>query len=143
MDGASFRRRKAGVLKMKIDGHEMKSWTIMPVQTSDKLTVCKPDSKTAKKMCDDFEWVSKQIAKHSSDYTRFYKIQYKKELLAHSWSTLLFEYHRRGLTGMLRTLSRRFGAVSGMARRVFSDRSKMSYDADAVSEKNISLNDIR
>ena len=47
------------------------------------------------------------------------------------------------MKGLLRTLSKRSSAVSGIAKRVFTDRSKMSYDADAVSEKNISLNDIR
>ena len=94
-------------------------------------------------MLSDFDWVSKQISKHSTDYDNYFKWQYKKELLAHSWSTLQFEYHRRGIKGLFRTLSKRFNAVSAMVKRVFTDRSKMSYDSDAVSEKNTSLNDIR
>lgn len=143
MDGASFRRRKAGVLNLDIENGVVKNWTILPVVTTDDLQVKIPDEKTSGIMLSDFEWVAKQISIHSNDYTRFYKKQYKKELLAHSWSTLCFEYHRRGMKGLLRTLSKRSSAVSGIAKRVFTDRSKMSYDADAVSEKNISLNDIR
>lgn len=143
MDGASFRRRKAGVLKLSIENGNIKEWAIIPVQTNDDLQVHKSDERTARKMHADFEWVAKQIAKHSTDYDNYYKWQYKKELLAHSWSTLLFEYHRRGLKGLLSTLSKRFSAVSSMVRRMITDRSKMSFDADAVSEKNTSLNDIR
>lgn len=143
MDGASFRRRKAGVLKLGIENGSIKEWSMIPVQTNDDLQVQKPDERTFKKMLADLEWVAKQIAKHSENYITFYKQQYRKELLAHSWSTISFEYHRRGFRGMIRTLSKRFGTVTGMVKRVFTDRSKMSYDADAVSEKNTSLNDIR
>lgn len=143
MDGASFRRRKAGVLNLVIVKNKIKDWTITPVQTDDNLKVHMTDEQTSKKMLSDFEWVGQQIAKHSGNYMSFYRKQYKKELIAHSWSTIQFEYHRRGLLGMFRTLSKRFGAVAGMTKRVFSDRSMMSYDADAVSDKNTSINDIR
>lgn len=143
MDGASFRRRRAGILKLGIENGNIREWSIIPVQTNDDLQVQKPDERTAEKMLADFERVAKQLAKHSENYITFYKQQYRKELLAHSWSTIQFEYHRRGFRGMIRTLSKRFGSVIGMAKRVFTDRSKMSYDADAVSEKNTSLNDIR
>lgn len=143
MDGASFRRRRAGVLNLSIENRKIVDWSILPVQTNDELQVQKPDEDTSKKMLADFKWVAKQIAKHSDDYVSFYKRQYRKELIAHSWSTIQFEYHRRGLRGLFRTLSKRLRTVLGMARRVFSDRSKMSYDADAVSEKNTSINDLR
>lgn len=143
MDGASFRRRRAGVLKLEIENAHIKNWSIMPVVTTDNLQVQIPDDKISKKMLSDFDWVSRHISMHSADYSKYYKWQYKKELLAHSWSTLQFEYHRRGLKGLFRTLQKRIGAVNSMARRVFTDRSKMSYDADAVSEKNSSINDIR
>lgn len=143
MDGASYRRRKAGILTLKIDGGKMDTWSILPVQTTDELQVRTPDNNTKQKMLSDFEWVAKQIDKNAHRYTSFFKLQYKKELLAHSWSTLKFEYHRRGLKGLLRTLSKRSRAVGGMAKRVVTDRSKMSYDSDAVSENNTPLNDIR
>lgn len=143
MDGASYRRRKAGVLKLKIINGELNKWEIFPVQTTDGLQVCLPNEKTAKKMMEDFEYVSRKIKANSSKYLSFYKGQYRKELLSHSWSTLRFEYHRRGMKGLLHTLSKRIGAVRSMAKRVVTDRSKMSYDADAVSAKNVSINDIR
>lgn len=143
MDGASFRRRKAGVLNLGIENGNIKEWSVIPVQTNDELQVQNPDENTTKKMLADVEWVAKQIAKHSDNYVQFYKKQYRKELIAHSWSTIQFEYHRRGLRGLFRTLSKRLGTVLGVAKRVFSDRSKMSYDADAVSENNTSINDLR
>lgn len=143
MDGASFRRRKAGVLSLCIENRQIIDWSVFPVNTNDELQVQKPDETTSKKMLADFEWVAKQIAKHSDNYVYFYKKQYRKELIAHSWSTIRFEYHRRGLRGLFRTLSKRLGTVLVMAKRVFSDRSKMSYDADAVSDKNTSINDLR
>ena len=80
MDGASFRRRKAGVLNLTINNGTIASWFITPVLTNDDLQVCQPNDETARKMLSSFDWVSKQISEHSSKYTRFYKYQYKKEL---------------------------------------------------------------
>lgn len=143
MDGASFRRRKAGVLKLQIAGGELKSWSVLPVQTNDDLVVSSPDERTKKQILSDFEKVSKKISNHTLQYDSFYKRQYKKELISHSLSTIKFEYHRRGIVGLFKILAKRFGAVKGMASRVFTDRSRMSYDSDAVGENNISINDIR
>lgn len=143
MDGASFRRRKAGILRLNVDNGKLKNWELLPVQTTDELQVCLPDEKMAKRMLRDFEDVSAKIRDNSTNYIGFYKKQYKKELLSHSWSTIQFEYHRRGLKGLTQILIKRIGAVKGMALRVFTDRSTMSYDADAVEENNISINDIR
>lgn len=143
MDGASFRRRKAGILRLNVDNGKLKNWELLPVQTTDELQVCLPDEKMAKRMLRDFEDASAKIRDNSTNYIGFYKKQYKKELLSHSWSTIQFEYHRRGLKGLTQILIKRIGAVKGMAVRVFTDRSTMSYDADAVEENNISINDIR
>ena len=143
MDGASYRRRKAGVLTLGIDGHKITDWNIIPVYTDERLTVHLAEGKMKHKMQKSFQKVSEKIKSHSDKYKPFYKIQYKKELLAHSMSTLSFEYHKRGLIGMLKTLFKRFGSVGAMAKRVVTDRSDMSYDTDAVSEKNYSIKDIR
>lgn len=143
MDGASFRRRKAGVLTIGIDVHKITDWSIIPVYTDDSLTVRLAEGKMKHKMQKGFQKVSEKIKLHYDKYKPFYKIQYKKELLAHSMSTLSFEYHKRGFIGMLKTLFKRFGSVGAMVKRVFTDRSNMSYDADAVSEKNYSIKDIR
>ena len=143
MDGASFRRRRSGILNIQISGGKIEEWGIIPVETTMDLSVVFPNKKNEKKMMKSFDNVSCKIAKHSDSYLSFYKIQYKKELLAHSWSTIIFEYKRRGLAGLVKTLFKRIGAVKGMARRVVTDRSTMSYDADAIEEKNISMKDIR
>lgn len=143
MDGASFRRRKAGILNLEIDNGRIANWSIIPVFTNNELVVCLPDENEHQNMLDNFDYVSKKMMQHSEDYISFYKIQYKKEMIAHSWSTMSFEYNRRGLRGLFRILMKRIMAVRSMTRRMLTDRSTMSYDADAVSEHNISINDIR
>lgn len=143
MDGASYRRRKAGILNLTLENGRIKDWNILPVITDDRLVVRFPDNATGERMLKDFKKVSCSLVKHSRNYLLFYKRQYKKELISHSFSTIAFEYHRRGIFGLLRTLGKRSVAVKGMSKRVLSDRSNMSYDADAVSEKNISIKDIR
>lgn len=143
MDGSSFRRRRAGILKLQIENGKIIKWSIIPVVTNNELVVCQPNEKLYKKMTDSFDFVSKKIEQHSNYYKPFYKTQYKKELVAHSWSTITFEYKRRGLKGLSRTLMKRISAVKSMGKRVFTDRSAMSYDTDAISENNISIDDIR
>lgn len=143
MDGASFRRRRAGILNVSISDGKLEDWRIIPVETDDNLSVKFPNSSIEQKMMNSFNFVSKQILKHSDSYLSFYKKQYKKELVAHSLSTLKFEFKRRGFIGLFKTLFKRIGAVKGVTKRVFTDRSSMSYDSDAVSENNISINDIR
>ncbi|MBO4500450.1 MAG: CapA family protein [Bacteroidaceae bacterium] len=143
MDGSSFRRRRAGILNIRIEGGEIKEWHIVPVVTNNELSVCQPDESLYRKILNSFEYVSKKIARHSTEYKSFYKKQYRKELIAHSWSTILFESKRRGIKGMLRILAKRRGAVKEISKRVLTDRSGMSYDADAISENNISIEEIR
>ena len=143
MDGASFRRRKAGILRICITDGKIKEWNIKPVFTDFSLTVRFPDVKTETSMLNSFNKVSKKLSKHSEKYLSFYKKQYKKELVSHSLSTISFEFKKRGFIGLFRILFKRAGAVSGMTKRVFTDRSSMSYDSDAVNENNISIKDIR
>ncbi len=143
MDGASYRRRESVILLLNIQEQQIKDWRITPVFTNDDLSVCLAEGKKKAKMLNSFQLVSDKIKAHDSSYKSFYRIQYKKELIAHSMSTLSFEYRKRGFVGLMKTLSKRIGAVSSMAKRVVTDRSDMSYDADAVSSNNISTKDIR
>ena len=143
MDGASFRRRKAGILNISISEGKLIDWGIIPVETDDNLSVRLPKNIIQKEMMNGFNFVSKQIKKHSNSYLSFYKLQYKKELVSHSLSTLRFESKRRGFTGLFKTLFKRRGAVKGMTKRIITDRSSMSYDSDAVGKNNISIKDIR
>ncbi len=143
MDGASYRRRQSGVLNLTINNGIISEWSILPIITDNNLIVRLPDKKISNKMQGAFRKVSSNLKKHSNDYLSFYKKQYKIELIQHALSTLRFEYDRRGPVGLFKLLSKRSRAVSGMTKRVFTDRTSMSYDVDAVSEKNISINDIR
>ena len=143
MDGASYRRREAAILLLSIQEQQITDWRIMPVFTDDALSVYLAEGEKKAKMLNSFQMVSDKIKTHESNYKSFYRIQYKKELIAHSMSTLSFEYHKRGFRGLMKTLSKRIGAVGSMAKRVVTDRSDMSYDADAVGSNNISTKDIR
>ena len=143
MDGASYRRREAAILSLSIEGGVLKDWDIIPVYTDGRLKVQLATSSKKSKMLNSFRKVHNKLEKHTTNYKSFFKLQYKKELLAHSISTLSFEYDRRGFKGMMRTLIKRIGAVRAIARRVVTDRSGLSYDADAISKNNISIDDIR
>lgn len=56
-------------------------------------------------------------------------------MIYHSLSTLFFLYKTKGIIGFFRVFSNRIWDVIGISKRLLQDRSKMSYDADAVDEK--------
>ncbi len=132
MDGASFRRRTACILSLVIRDNKLEEWTILPVQTTMNHQVVFPDDKTSKTIIAKYEKDSRKLAEVRGDYKSFYNHQYRKDMLSHSFSTVHFELKRRGLKGLLHILRVRFRDVFGMAKRVFTDRSNMSYDIDGV-----------
>jgi len=144
MDGASFRRRRACVLNLSINNNHLDDWSITPTYTNFEHSVALPDAKQSFQMLHEYEITSEKLSAHIKNYESFYKRAYKKEILLHSLSTIHFEYKRRGLCGLFRILGVRVFDVLGMVRRVITDRSKMSYDSDAINEKHtMSNNDIQ
>ena len=95
------------------------------------LTVS-PDSKTDAEMRKSFEKVSADLKVHATDYQKFFKIQYKKEMLSHTMSTLHFLMKQRGVSGMLKMVGMRFEEVLRMFTWVSKDRSKDRRDDDAI-----------
>lgn len=132
MDGSSFRRRQSCILNLKVENHRISSWSINPTITTIGLQTIFPSIKKQRTLLKKSESVASNIVKHMSNYQTFFKKQYKKEMILHSISTLSFEFKKRGLIGLLRIIFIRIGDVTGMIKRVFTDRSKMSYDSDAV-----------
>ena len=128
---------------MDVKDGKLSDWSLSPVFTDESLTVHMAKGKKASRMLKSFQNVAKKLRLNVDNYNSFYKLQYKKKLLAHSISTLCFEYHKRGLTGLFRILSNRSREVRAMVRRAATDRSAMSYDADAVGKNNIPINKIR
>ena len=135
MDGNSFRRRQNYILNVEIERNKIKSWDIIPTIIDVELRTVIPNDKAQKKMRQSFQLVSSKLDKHREDYSDFYKVQYKKEMLAHSLSTLHFIFKTKGIIGMFRLLYVRIFDVFGMIGRVFKDKSKMRYDVGVVSSK--------
>lgn len=132
MDGSSFRRRRACILDIKINDGKIVTWNIIPTITTVGLQTVFPLNKDGIDFVNNSNSVAKSISAHLNDYDSFYKKQYKIEMMQHSLSTLMFELKRRGPIGLLKIIYVRLGDVLGMFKRVVTDRSKMSYDSDAV-----------
>lgn len=83
-------------------------------------------------MLKDFGAVSMKIEKHGNKYKSFYKWQYKKEMIIHTFSTLRYLIHTKGVFGMIRLVFVRFEEVFRMFKWVSTDRSNVQRDDDAI-----------
>lgn len=132
MDGNSFRRRQSAALKLEIDGKKVKAWDIVPAEIDmEYMTVC-PDAKTEADMRKSFAKVTADLKKHTEDYQKFFKTQYKKEMINHTLSTLHFLMKQRGVGGMFKMVWMRLEEVKRMFTWVSKDRSKDRRDDDAI-----------
>lgn len=132
MDGNSFRRRQSAALKLEIEGGAVKSWDIVPAMIDmDYMTLC-PDEMTEAKMRKSFDKVTADLKMHTADYQKFFKTQYKKEMINHTLSTLHFLMTQRGVGGMFKMVWMRLEEVKRMFTWVSKDRSKDRRDDDAI-----------
>ena len=83
-------------------------------------------------MLKDFGVVSMKIEKNGNKYKSFYKWQYKKEMIMHTFSTLHYLIHTKGIFGMIRLVFVRFEEVFRMFKWVSTDRSHVQRDDDAI-----------
>lgn len=143
MDGSSNRRRTSGLLSVEIENNTLTNLEIDICRTNTELRTEFLPEKSAKKYRRSFEQISKKIKKNATVYTSFFRKQYKYEMLQHSVSTVLFLYKTKGVIGFLKVIKARINTVLAIARRTFTDRSKMSYDHDAVDKSgNVKIDDI-
>ncbi|WP_321413114.1 CapA family protein [uncultured Desulfobacter sp.] len=133
MDGNSYRRRQAAILKIKIGENSLLDWNILPTQIDYNFKTNFPISKIELKMKKSWEFVSEKLKQHTDDYTSFYKVQYKKEMLLHTISTLKFLLDTKGIRGMLLLIYKRFEEVKRMKDWITKDRSHERMDEDAIS----------
>lgn len=131
-------------MEVKIEKGVLKDWNITPTYTNFELQTVFPSKRQEKKILKSFDSVSRSLAnKVGSGYISFYKYQYKKEIVYHSYSTLAFIYKSKGLKGMLRILRIRIWDIFRMIKRILVNRSKMRYDSDALYKKHqLKNNDI-
>lgn len=132
MDGNSFRRRRSGILKVRYKDKSILSWEIIPAEINMNYETTYPKESVHKKMIKSFNNVSSKIAKNSDKYEKFYKFQYKKEMIMHSCSTLSFLCKSRGFLGMLKMVGQRFEEVLRMFTWLAKDRSKDQRDDEAI-----------
>ena len=132
MDGNSYRRRRSAMLSLTINNNQVEDWKLTPAEINDNYETVAPTEKTARKMLADFGMVSKKIEKHNSNYSKFYKWQYKKEMINHTFSTIFYLIHTKGFLGMLKLVCLRFEEVFRMFKWVATDRSKVQRDDDAI-----------
>lgn len=132
MDGNSYRRRRSGMLRLEVDNSKVTGWEMIPAEINDAYETGAPTKKAEKAMQASFDKVSEQLAKHIDDYPRFFKWQYKKEMVQHACSTLTYLVHTKGIGGMLKMVFMRFEEVGRMFKWVSKDRSKDRRDDDAI-----------
>lgn len=132
MDGNSFRRRQAAILNLEIECRTITNWNIIPTIVTDDFTIEPAPEKVGGKMVKSFKSVSKQIESHSEDYSKFFKRAYNKEILHHSFSTISFLLHQRGVSGLLRMIALRAGEVIRTIKWMTQDRSKDQRDDEAI-----------
>lgn len=132
MDGSSFRRRRSAMLTLTIEDKKVEKWKLTPAEINDDLVTVLPDDNTQRRLLKSFEEVTKQIKKHSSAYSQFYKWQYKVEMLHHIYSTLTYLLQKKGVKGMFRLVFMRLEEVGRMFKWMTTDRSKVQRDDDAI-----------
>lgn len=132
MDGNSFRRRRSAILTLNIEGCQVRNWFLTPAEINDNYETVSPSKKTAERMLKDFGAVSMKIEKNGNKYKSFYKWQYKKEMIMHTFSTLHYLIHTKGIFGMIRLVFVRFEEVFRMFKWVSTDRSNVQRDDDAI-----------
>ncbi len=134
MDGGSYRRRQSIILNIDIMDNHVKSFDIVPVITNLNLETVLPDIKTRNKIINSWNFVTSKIKMHTLSYDKFFKFQYKKEMILHSISTLSFLYKTKGIKGMLKMIFKRYEEVFRMMKWLSKDRSKDRRDDDAIKK---------
>ncbi len=134
MDGGSYRRRQSIVLNVDIEDSSVKSFDIKPIITNLDLETVFPNIKTQNKIINSWNFVSSMIVKNSSSYEKFFKFQYKKEMIFHSMSTLSFLYKTKGIRGLIKMIIKRYEEVLRMMMWLSKDRSKDRRDDEAIKK---------
>ncbi len=124
MDGGSYRRRQACFLTLTIENSKLQSWIITPTITNKDLQVVLPTPKERHSILNSFDYVSNKMQKKANSYNSFFKFQYKKEMMAHSMSTLHYLYDTKGFCGFIKMLKVRYYEVLMMLFRMIMGRQK-------------------
>ena len=122
MDGESFRRRQSYAVKLNIEKNKIRGWELIPTVTGTDLQTQIPNHRQEREIKSGIEKTSDSMTKQKNDYGKFYKYQYKKDVLRHSVSTIGFVVKTKGVMGFLKTLSVRKNDVHSMVKRAKTDK---------------------
>ena len=103
MDGESILRRQSCAVKLNIVKNQIVGWELIPTATGTDLQVRIPSYRQESKIRNGIERTSVSMTKQRDDYGKFYKYQYKKDVLRHSISTIGFVVKTKGVRGFLKT----------------------------------------
>lgn len=132
MDGGSYRRRRSAILNLEISNHSVSRFKIIPTITNNQLRAILPSEEIKKRMLKSWEFVSAQMKKHELNYSRFFKFQYKIEMIQHTISTLKFLYDVKGFIGMAKLVTKRYEEVRRMGTWISKNRSGDRRDDEAI-----------
>lgn len=135
MDGSSYRRRQSCVLNVNIADDGDVKWEMVPTEINNDLqTVLSTRTGKSQK---SWESVANRIEKNDYHYSRFYRIQYKKEIISHSLSTIKFLIDTRGILDAIKLILKRREEVNRTMKWASSDRSNVRNDSDALEMEKI------
>jgi len=134
MDGGSYRRRRAAVLRIAIENNDFKEYEIIPTIIDNELKTKLASAEAKERMLNSWQYVTHKLKTHKEDYPRFFNRQYKIEMLQHTLSTLKFLLDTKGIAGMLSLIFKRYEEVLRMGKWLTTDRSKDRRDDEAISK---------
>ena len=137
MDGTSYRRRQSCYLTFEVNDNNVSSLSLHPLFTSTDLITSYPPRKMKEAMESSIKYVSYKLEKikNPTEYKHFFSKQYKKEILFHSWSTILFIIKTKGIKELFRLLMLRKEDVKHLIKWGTSDRSDVQSDTEALDIK--------
>jgi poly-gamma-glutamate synthesis protein (capsule biosynthesis protein) len=132
MDGGSYRRRQAVILNFEIKNNHFLGYDVIPTIINSNLETVLASKKLSQRILNSWANVSKKLQQHSSNYTSFFKWQYKVEMLQHTASTLRFLFKSKGILGMCRLIVKRYQEVIRMGKWLTANRSNDRRDDEAI-----------
>lgn len=125
MDGHSNRRRASAILNIKIMEDFSIESELIPTIISKNLTTKLAIGKRKRMLLNSWNSVSINLERNSLNYNSFYKKQFRKEILLHILSTLIFQFKNKSFVEIGKLFLNRAKDFKNMGRWMVKDTSKM------------------
>jgi hypothetical protein len=137
MDGNSYRRRVSCIIDFEynFESKVFENFNMTPTFMNKDLETIFAPKKHEIQAIKSWVFISKKLNKLSnSEYAKKYKLFYKLEILNHNINTIKYIIDHKGFVYFFKLILKRIDEVMMMLRWVFSDRSKITKDDDAILE---------